>query len=64
MALKIQYDVVPAEKVSNIISFSYVNHIKFYYIVIHIFLFISMENNRAIYPCICTLYVYIALVQL
>ena len=29
-----------------------------YYIVINIFLFISMENNRAIYPCICTLYVY------
>ena len=26
-----------------------------YYIVIHIFLLISMENNRAIYPCICTL---------
>ena len=27
------------------------------YIVINIFLLISMENNRAIYPCICTLYV-------
>ena len=26
-----------------------------YYIVIHIFLLISMENNRAIYPCICRL---------
>jgi hypothetical protein len=27
----------------------------YYYIVINIFLLISMENNRAIYPCICTL---------
>jgi hypothetical protein len=26
--------------------------------------FTHVENNRAIYPCICTLYVYIALVQL
>ena len=24
----------------------------FYYIVINVFLLISMENNRAIYPCI------------
>ena len=31
---------------------------KLYYIVIHIFLLISMEKNRAIYPCICTIYVY------
>ena len=30
----------------------------YYYIVINIFLLISMENNRAIYPCICTLNVY------
>ena len=28
------------------------------YIVINIFLLISMEKNRTIYPCICTLYVY------
>ena len=39
------------------------------YIVIHIFLLISMENNRAIYPCICSLIkntnnMYIALVQI
>ena len=27
----------------------------YYYIVINIFLLISMENNCAIYPCICTL---------
>jgi hypothetical protein len=27
----------------------------YYYIVINIFLLISMENNRAIYPCICTM---------
>jgi hypothetical protein len=26
-----------------------------YCIVIHIFLLFSKENNRAIYPCICTL---------
>ena len=34
------------------------------YIVINIFLLISIENNRAIYPCICMLIkkVYIALV--
>ena len=35
----------------------------------NIFLLISMENNRAIYPCICTLIkntdkMYIALVQI
>ena len=28
---------------------------QFYYIVINIFLLISMENDRAIYLCICTL---------
>ena len=44
-------------------------HIYYYYIVINIFLLISMENNRAIYPCICTLIkntdkMYIALVQI
>jgi hypothetical protein len=27
----------------------------YHYIVINIFLLISMENNRATYPCICTL---------
>ena len=30
-------------------------YICFYYIVINVFLLISMENNRAIYPCICML---------
>ena len=30
-----------------------------YYIVINIFLLISMENNRAIYRCICTLSIVI-----
>ena len=30
-----------------------------YYIVINIFLLISTENNRAIYPCICTLSIVI-----
>ena len=29
--------------------------IVYYYIVINIFLLISMENDPAIYPCICTL---------
>jgi hypothetical protein len=29
------------------------------YIVINIFLLISMENNRAIYHCICTLSIVI-----
>ena len=36
----------------------YPDDINVYYIVINIFLLISMENNRAIYPCICMLYVY------
>ena len=33
----------------------YTIHNRYYYIVINIFLLILMENDRAIYPCICTL---------
>lgn len=36
MALKIQYVVVPTEKASNSISFSYAIHIKLYYRLIEI----------------------------
>ena len=34
---------------------SVISDIHVYYIVIYIFLLISMENNRAIYHCFCTL---------